>query len=281
MRTFAQQQSYVFNAILLDFLKELRDEEGMKPLLKGNYKDFKKKSDEYIVFFRKQVTDEIIERLKQPASAGSLLDNPAIREMLVFIDVRVCDVLDIVVGDNSQDTNTVELYMYLLLAIVHFDRCHTMDDTARALLLSKTLRVLKGDDETIDDVLDDTVHAIFVRVRELRTRKPSMESMMPNLEGTQIGALTKEIADSFDMNSLASMDPKDLLNPEILLGGEGKEGNALGGLINNIRGTIERKLESGELDQDRLRREAEMMMETLKFLPGMPDMKQFAKSELE
>jgi hypothetical protein len=168
--------------------------------------------------------------------------------------------------------------MYLLLAIVYFDRCHTMDDTARALLLSKTLRVLKGDDETIDDVLDDTVHAIFVRVRELRRSKLSIESMMPNLEGTQIGALTKEIAASFDMNSLASMDPKDLLNPEVLLGGEE---NALGGLINNIRGTIERKLESGELDQDRLRREAEMMMETLKFLPGMPDMKQFAKSELK
>jgi hypothetical protein len=94
---------------------------------------------------------------------------------------------------------------------------------------------------------------------------PEMEKMTEQMFGGMIGNLAKEIAAGIDPSTL-NIDPN---NPQALLQGllSGENSNLMG-LVQNISGKLQSKIESGELNQDALFNEANSIMGNFKNMPG-------------
>lgn len=94
---------------------------------------------------------------------------------------------------------------------------------------------------------------------------PEMEKMTEQMFGGMIGNLAKEIAAGIDPSTL-NIDPN---NPQALLQGllSGENSNLMG-LVQNISGKLQSKIDSGELNQDALFNEANSIMGNFKNMPG-------------
>jgi hypothetical protein len=262
---FESQQTVVFNRILLNFLKEIRHrDDSVRQSLKEHYKVFDKSSNEYIDFLRSQITEDVWSALQ---TKEDIFDAESVLELQIFRTVTVRDIVHKIVRENDADRRTVKFYLYLLITILYFDRAElALTDNDRALLLSKTLRLLNGEEAELDEVLDDTLANILERVRALRdsstSSAPSSQGELPFdmsfLENTKIGALAREISQNVDVSKL---NPEDLMRPETLLTGGGD--GVLGDLIQSVGDTIQSKLDKGEIDQEQLMQEAMSMLGSL------------------
>ena len=191
--SFAAQQVTVFNKILLSFLKDIRKKDGeVKQTLKENYKIFDKRSDEYIAFVREQMSEEVLKAIQE---AEDLFQSEDVLSMRVFRGVTVGDILQKVVGGNRDDERVVKLYVYMLLTILYFDEIE-MEDSERSLLLTKTFRILNGEKIDMEEILDETILKIMIRVDALRESPTSAADALPGLENglefmrnTKIGEL--------------------------------------------------------------------------------------------
>jgi hypothetical protein len=169
---FESQQTVVFNRILLNFLKEIRHrDDSVRQSLKEHYKVFDKSSNEYIDFLRSQITEDVWSALQ---TKEDIFDAESVLELQIFRTVTVRDIVHKIVRENDADRRTVKFYLYLLITILYFDRAElALTDNDRALLLSKTLRLLNGEEAELDEVLDDTLANILERVRALRDSSTS------------------------------------------------------------------------------------------------------------
>ena len=142
---FESQQTVVFNRILLNFLKEIRHrDDSVRQSLKEHYKVFDKSSNEYIDFLRSQITEDVWFALQ---TKEDIFDAESVLELQIFRTVTVRDIVHKIVRENDADRRTVKFYLYLLITILYFDRAElALTDNDRALLLSKTLRLLNGEE---------------------------------------------------------------------------------------------------------------------------------------
>ena len=90
---------------------------------------------------------------------------------------------------------------------------------------------------------------------------------MPDILGGSIGDLAKEIADEIDTDKLNLEDPGKLLKG-LLSGNLENDDSGLMGLVENITGKIHEKVNSGELDQDKLFSEAQGVMSSFNKMGG-------------
>lgn len=260
--SFAAQQITVFNKILLSFLKDIRKKDGeVKQTLKENYKIFDKRSDEYIVFVRSQMSEGVLRAIQE---SEDLFESEDVLSMCVFRGVTIGDILEKVVGGNRDDERVVKLYVYMLLTILYFDEIE-MEDNERSLLLTKTFRLLNGEKIDMEEILDDTILKIMSRVEALREPSSTAAEGLPGLENglefmrnTKIGELAEEITRTIDLGDLTK---EDMMSPEKLFSGDN---NVLSGIIQSVGSTIQTKLDKGELNQQELLNEAMSMMGNLK-----------------
>lgn len=259
--SFAAQQVTVFNKILLSFLKDIRKKDGeVKQTLRENYKIFDKRSEEYITFVRDQIGDE---HLKAIQECEDLFECECVLKMCIFRGVSVGDIFDKVVGDSSEDSRIVKLYVYMLLTILYFDQV-PMEDNERSLLLTKTFRTMNGEKLDMEEILDETITKIMGRMEALRApssrdgQSSELEGGLEFMRNTKIGELAEEITKTIDLGDLCK---EDMLSPEKLFAGDN---NVLSGIIQSVGSTIQSKLDKGELNQEELLTEAMGMMGNLK-----------------
>ena len=259
--SFAAQQVIVFNKILLSFLKDIRKKDGeVKQTLRENYKIFDKRSEEYITFVRDQILEEHIKAIQE---CDDLFECECVLKMCIFRGVSVRDIFEKVVGESSEDSRIVKLYVYMLLTILYFDHV-TMEDNERSLLLTNTFRMMKGERLDMEEILDETITRIMARMDALRapsSREIESSGLAGGLEfmrNTKIGELAEEITKTIDLGGLCK---EDMLSPEKLFAGDN---NLLGGIIQSVGSTIQSKLDNGELNQEELLTEAMSMMGNLK-----------------
>tara|TARA_B100000674_G_C37526317_1_gene771731 strand:- start:170 stop:718 length:549 start_codon:yes stop_codon:yes gene_type:complete len=83
------------------------------------------------------------------------------------------------------------------------------------------------------------------------------------LEDSKIGQLAKEISSQIDFESLNlnTDNPEELLNPANLFGGN--SGNLLGNLVQQVGSSITEKMNSGELKQEDLVKDAFSLMNNM------------------
>lgn len=132
-------------------------------------------------------------------------------------------------------------------------------------LLMKSLNIINNnDDNELKEILDDDIKNILVNIKKLKISLTTDEDGNGNIDDligdSKIGKLAKEISSQLDVDSL-NLDinnPSELLNPANLFGGD--NGNILGNLVQQVGSSITDKMNSGELKQEDLVKDAFSLM---------------------
>jgi hypothetical protein len=110
----------------------------------------------------------------------------------------------------------------------------------------------------LSEILDDDIKSLLININKVKVfinLDGNIEDLIGN---SKIGNLAKEISESINLEGLNIENPSDLLNPSNLFGGEG--GNILGNLVQQVGSSITDKINSGELKQDELVKDAFSLM---------------------
>ena len=131
-------------------------------------------------------------------------------------------------------------------------------------LLLKSLNIINNNDEELKEILDDDIKNILINIKNLKTTLPTDYEQNENIDeligDSKIGQLAKEISSQLDVDSL-NIDinnPSELLNPSNLFGGD--NGNILGNLVQQVGTSITEKMNTGELKQEDLVKDAFSLM---------------------
>lgn len=168
--------------------------------------------------------------------------------------------------DDATDENVVEQ-----LKAMGFDESYMKEQTEQLMKIIANMQIplAGGNAATTADTAagtSSTTHdANDAKSKEDVKLPPEMEKMTEQMFGGMIGNLAKEIAAGIDPSTL-NIDPN---NPQALLQGllSGENSNLMG-LVQNISGKLQSKIESGELNQDALFNEANSIMGNFKNMPG-------------
>ena len=110
----------------------------------------------------------------------------------------------------------------------------------------------------LSEILDDEVKLLLVNINKVKVFIKLDNNIDDLIGDSKIGNLAKEISESINLEGLNIDNPNDLLNPANLFGGEG--GNVLGNLVQQVGSSITSKLNSGEIRQDELVKDAFSLM---------------------
>lgn len=266
---------YVFNKVFVSLIKDVKEimkgdinkNNDIRVELVNNYKVFDKASNEYMLYFLKNLDDDVKRVL---FNDSDILDNIEILNMNIFINITINSVLTNVIKDNESDRKKFRHYIYVLLVIAYIYSMDELDNSKREILLTKTLRVLENVnndditdtdmDEYLEDILDDDVKKVLWKMYENRDIvKINKDKMSGNfgdlsyLENTKIGSLAKEISDDIDLSKFQNENIESMLDINNLFSGSN---NMLGDIIQSVGTKITNKIQNGELDQNDLVQEA-------------------------
>ena len=171
--------------------------------------------------------------------------------------------------DDDTDENVVEQ-----LKAMGFDESYMKEQTEQLMKIIANMQIpLAGSSATPSTTEHESETAETAETPDTNSTKPKedvklppeMEKMTEQMFGGMIGNLAKEIAAGIDPSTL-NIDPN---NPQALLQGllSGENSNLMG-LVQNISGKLQSKIESGELNQDALFNEANSIMGNFKNMPG-------------
>ena len=139
------------------------------------------------------------------------------------------------------------------------------------VVLLKSLHIINNNsklsdlEDELNEILDDDIKGLLINIKNLKINLTTDKNMNNGslddlLEGSQIGKLAKEISSKIDIDSLNLNinNPAELLNPANLFSGE--NGNILGDLVQQVGSSITNKMNSGELKQEDLVKDAFSLM---------------------
>lgn len=267
----AENICLIFNKIYLNLIKDIKDKDDeVKMLLKSSYKVFDKKSSEYMDAFECQISDSVVDILTKDGE--DIFDNLYVLNVNLFKTITIQDVLKKVIKDNNKDKDTFRYYVYILMVLGYLYKMEDIDDDKKYILLQKTLSIINSVDKndvdmekSFEDILDDDIRKILYKMYKDRNtvKEPVMPFDMENLDflqNTKIGNLAKEISESININQLNMEDPSKLLDMESMMSGSN---NMLSEIIGTVGSKITQKIESGEINQEELMKEAMDMMGTM------------------
>jgi len=127
----------------------------------------------------------------------------------------------------------------------------------------------KGQTESLFKIMENLKTEKSKENEESHQLPPEMEQMKDTLFGGMIGNLAKEIATEIDPNTL-NIDPN---NPQELFQNLFSGGNNnLMGLVQNISGKLQKRIDDGQIDQAALFNEANAIMGNFQKMPGFENM---------
>jgi hypothetical protein len=146
---------FVFNKILINFLKEIKKKKKFKLVIKKNFKTIDKKSSKYIIPFSKKIQQfkELFcnYELDNVLFLQKLLDNDEFKSMYIFKNINIEHLFKTFVEEN--DKNVIASYIYTLYLLSYL-----YEESALLVELPKlhvnVENILSSDDED-DNVVDN------------------------------------------------------------------------------------------------------------------------------
>lgn len=222
-------------------------------VVKDNYKEFDKTSEEYLKFLNENCNEEFWNSYVN-------IDKDNCDDWLIKDETKtICVYKDITIGDISKlirDNYLCHHYM----SVFYIFKNEMTDDEAKSILF-----VLQSSDETAV-IANDNYKKVIERLNAIKPEKAQSDTQfdgMDDLKDTTIGKIAKEIINDVDINklkqSISNNDGdifKALANPE----------NGLGELFSTVGTKVTNKISSGELNQDAI------MKDAMKFASLLPSM---------
>ena len=138
-------------------------------------------------------------------------------------------------------------------------------------ILTKSIKILSSINNNVNvendlnEIMDDDVRILLSHINELKVNVTNNEDLdntnIDNLLGnSKIGQLAKEISNNIDLEQLNinTENPEEMLNPANLFNGE--NGNLIGNLVQQVGSSITERMNSGELKQEDLLKDAFSLM---------------------
>ena len=127
----------------------------------------------------------------------------------------------------------------------------------QAMLILKKIQNKEEISSALDDIYDDDIRSLLKLIEattgDIAPQDDSYEGLnLPQLEGTKIGNMAKEISEELDMSNLKIEKPEDVMK---LI-----TSDALGNIIGKVGSKIQEKISSGEVRREDLVSEAFNMM---------------------
>jgi hypothetical protein len=227
----------------LDFLNDVKKQnEELRKIIRTHYKIFEKNSHIHY------------ERLKESVQNNTAKDN----ELVEMLPGKTChDICSLL--ESEKDKNVVKSYLYIFLSLVSIDEDENVEVSIS--ILEKVLEIIKGIqegrnvDEDMKEILDDSIYAHLNQLREYMNHNSAnvdTNEILGMLENSKIGSLAKEISNEIDLKELDISNPEQLLDFRNLT----NSNNVLGSIISKVGGKIKNKIDSGELSQTDLVKEA-------------------------
>lgn len=278
---------YTFNKFYGNFLRDAKNDEGIKKVIKENYKVIVKVSPDYINFFWSEL---------KPYVSNIDPSNENVMNACVFKGVKVADVVSKLGELSESNVVTVWNYIYILsaLAIVYDNipektvtteqnttETVTVDDketdeeprlepieeatSEDEVMFEKIIKVFgmvqRGDDafSELTEILDDDLRNVLSKISKPNVAtddKDDLMSMFSTIENSKICNLAKEISSEIDVSNLKIESPQDVMK---LMDFSGSN-NVLGNIIGKVSTKIQEKISTGEIKHEDLLGEAMSMM---------------------
>jgi hypothetical protein len=267
----------LFNKVYLTILKDIKSKNGdIKSDIKLNYKIFDKQSIEYVVYFEKQMTPDVIELLY---SSGDIFQSDIVMNIEIFLNVSIGRIINDVIKDDPHEMKTFTYYVYTLMLMCHLYNLDIVDEK-KQILLSSVLSIvtsvdnteLSGDDfdNVCAEIMDDDIMSILRKIYDNRTTVVILDSDFTDvpelnfLNNTKIGELVKEISKDIDLTKLNISDNKEFQIDDIgkMLSSPDNMG-VLSDIMQNVSAKFTEKLKSGDINNEELMSEAMGMMGNL------------------
>jgi hypothetical protein len=241
--SFKNKLVYAFNMFFLEFLNDVKKQnEDLRKIIRTHYKIFEKNSHVHF------------ERVKESVNANTQ------ENMVEMLPEKTCDdICNLLESEN--DKAVIKSYLYIFLSLVRIsdeEECETSIS-----ILEKVLEIVKGIQEGRDveddmkEILDDSISSHLAKLRDCMGHRKTesgneTDQLLGMLENSKIGSLAKEISNEIDLKDLDISNPEQLLDFRNLT----NSNNVLGSIISKVGGKIKNKIDSGELSQTDLVKEA-------------------------
>jgi len=222
-------------------------------VVKDNYKEFDKTSDDYIKFINENCNDDFWKSYLEvnKEDCDDWLKKDEIKQVFIYKNISIADIAKLL-----RDNYLCHHY----LSVFYIFKNEMPDESAKTIL-----KLFQTFDESFE-LENNDYKKIIERLNNIKTDKtkddPTFDAM-DNLKDTTIGKIAKEIINDVDMNKLKETINnnngdifKALANPE----------NGLGELFSTVGNKVTNKISSGELNQDAI------MKDAMKFASLIPSM---------
>lgn len=253
----------IFNQYYYDLLTKLRtiakkhkerSSTALKvnDLIKDNYKEFDKSSEDYLKFLNENCSEEFWKSYLDVSKddCDEWLKKDDVKDIKIFKDITITDISKLL-RDN--------FLCHHYLSVFYIFKNEMSDDSATTIL---NILQTFADKFELDD---DNYKKIIERLNSLKVDKVKDDSTfqgMGDLKDTTIGKIANEIIQDVNIDKFKQTIHnegdilKALVNPE----------NGLGELFSAVGNKVTNKISSGELSQDAI------MKDALKFASVLPSM---------
>lgn len=279
---------YILNQYYIDLIKKLKKiskkhkdksntAKNVLTKIKDNYLTLDNNTDEYNIYLKSILTDEIYNSYKIALTKKDKNDDDAVEENLTINEEDINVISSQWLDDNSnlellkgikledikkilRDDYICHQYISIFLILINDD---INDETAKTIidLLQKInyddeLKELEDDKDIFKTILDNLQY-----IKQQKIKK-SVDMNMGGMENTTLGKLAKEILEDVDVNKLQ----KSMGENGDVLKSLGDPDSGFGDIISSVSQKMASKLSSGELNQENL------MNDAMKFATMMPGM---------
>ena len=254
----------IFNQYYYDLLSKIRTiakkhkehsstAKKILEVVKENYKEFDKSSDDYVKFINENCNDDFWKSYLDvnKEDCDEWLKKDDVKSICLFKEITIADITKLL-RDNCM--------CHHYLSVFYIFKNELSDESATTIL-----KILQSFDEEFE-IENTDFKKVIERLNSIKTDKVKEDASfdgMNNLKDTTIGKIAKEIIQDVNIDKLKQSITnnegdifKALANPE----------NGLGELFTTVGTKVTDKISSGELNQDAI------MKDAMKFASLLPSM---------
>jgi hypothetical protein len=250
--------TFIFNQYYIDFLKRIKEvakknketsstAKFVLKSIKEHYITLDKSSDEYLIYLKQQITDDIWDKYLDP-EYNWMDENKNIE---LYKDINLGDINKLIQDDYLCNHFITVFYIF---------KNDLSNDVSSQIV--KILQTIDSKD-LISELEDENIKKVLTQLYEIRNKKIKEKSGidMNFIEDTTLGKLAKEILEDVDINKLQ----KSMSENGDVLKAIGDPDSGFADIITNVSKKMATKISNGELKQENL------IQDAMKFASIMPN----------
>ena len=256
--------TYIFNQYYIDLLKKIKNiskkhksksttAQKVLKTIRDNYMTLDKASDEYIVFLKKNISDDVWKTyidLENDDNVNNWFKDNS--ELNFFENITLNDITKLLRDNYLCHHYCTVLYIY--------QQELSEEESEKIVKLLQSINNKK----LLDTVENENIKKILIRLEDLRNKTIKEKSGidMQGIGDTTLGKLAKEILEDIDISKLKQSigDDGDVLKAI------GNPDSGFADLLTNVSKKMATKISNGELKQENLLQDA---MKFASLMPGM------------